>query len=337
MREPSVSASYFCGLLDLAVSKGAERSVLCRRAGVADAEVNDLDNRIPIEKYLALMRAAKEQCSDPALALHYGETVSISKVSILGLIGQTSKTYMDAYIQAARFARLVVDVEATEGDRFQLRPDSGGLWLFDTRADPNSCPELTETSFAQLVCWCRGLGQTAIWKAARFTHSAPAYAVEYDRILRIPVTFNSDNNAMEVEPALLSEPLASLPGYVFDTLVERANELLRGIDNANIMRRRVENELLPILHTGDIDMETIAAKLEMSRQMLARKLKAENTTFETTLDELRHRMALNYLDAKKTSANETAYLLGFSDQSSFSRAFKRWTGTSPRNRTRPTT
>ena len=59
------------------------------------------------------------------------------------------------------------------------------------------------------------------------------------------------------------------------------------------------------------------------------KLKAEGVTFETVLDELRCRMALHYLDGQKVSVNETAYLVGFSDPSAFSRAFKRWTGTAP--------
>ena len=53
-------------------------------------------------------------------------------------------------------------------------------------------------------------------------------------------------------------------------------------------------------------------------------------TFEKVLDELRHQIALNYLSGKKVSVNETAYLVGFSEPAAFLRAFKRWTGSSPR-------
>ena len=63
---------------------------------------------------------------------------------------------------------------------------------------------------------------------------------------------------------------------------------------------------------------------------VARRLKEEGTTFENVLDGLRHTMAVNYLSGKKVSVNETAYLTGFSEPAAFSRAFKRWTGTSPR-------
>jgi AraC-like DNA-binding protein len=69
----------------------------------------------------------------------------------------------------------------------------------------------------------------------------------------------------------------------------------------------------------------------LSRQTLFRQLKAEGVTFEQVLDELRLRLALDYLRARKVSVNETAYLVGFSEPAAFSRAFKRWTGASPRD------
>jgi AraC-like DNA-binding protein len=76
-------------------------------------------------------------------------------------------------------------------------------------------------------------------------------------------------------------------------------------------------------------MDTMAGKLGLSHPSLYRALKAEGVTFETVLDDLRHRMALHYLAGEKVSVNETAYLVGFSDPTAFSRAFKRWTGRSP--------
>ena len=118
--------------------------------------------------------------------------------------------------------------------------------------------------------------------------------------------------------------------YVFGVLSERAEALLKELDNSKSTRGRVESLLVPMLHTGDASMDTIASKMGVSRQTLFRKLKAEGTTFEKVLDELRHKMALNYLSGKKVSVNEAAYLVGFSEPAAFSRAFKRWTGSSPR-------
>jgi AraC-like DNA-binding protein len=113
-------------------------------------------------------------------------------------------------------------------------------------------------------------------------------------------------------------------------LTERGDALLKELEGSKSVRGRVESLLMPVLHTGDITMDSIAAKLAVSRQTLFRKLKAEGTTFEQVLDELRHKMAVHYLSGQKVSVNQTAYLVGFSEPSSFSRAFKRWTGSSPR-------
>ncbi len=94
-------------------------------------------------------------------------------------------------------------------------------------------------------------------------------------------------------------------------------------------RGRVESLLTPLLHTGGASVAVVAGELGVSRQTLFRRLRAEGTTFEQVLDELRRRLALQYLGEGRASVNETAYLLGFSEPAAFSRAFKRWTGSRP--------
>jgi AraC-like DNA-binding protein len=113
-------------------------------------------------------------------------------------------------------------------------------------------------------------------------------------------------------------------------LSERADALLKELENSRTARGKVESLLIPMLHTGEISMDAIASKMGVSRQTLYRNLKDEGVTFEQVLDEIRHKLALEYLRGKKVSVNETAYLVGFSDPAAFSRAFKRWTGISPR-------
>lgn len=329
MPEPTVSAGFARGLLELAASKGASRQALNERSQIDPRDLADQDSRIPFAKYVALMRAAKELCGDPALPLHYGE-VNIAQVSIVGLIGQASETMLEAFAQLNRYVRLVVDVDVGTPDRFQLKHERGGLWLVDTRENPNDFPELTESAFSQLVSAPRKLGVPQFVKEVHVTHAAPAHRAEYERIFQAPVVFASDRNAMLLDDALLTRRVALLPRYVFGVLTEHADALLESLENAKSTRGRVEGLLMPILHTGDASMDKVAGKLGVSRQTLLRKLKAEGVTFEKVADELRHKLALHYLGGKKVSVNETAYLVGFSDPAAFSRAFKRWTGASPR-------
>jgi AraC-like DNA-binding protein len=236
---------------------------------------------------------------------------------------------LEAFAQLNRYVRLVVDVECTSTNRFELRRARGGLWMVDTRRDPNSFPELTESAFSQIVCRPPAAGLPHMALAVHVTHPAPPHAAEYDRIFKAPIVFDAPWNAVRLDEAVVAHRVGILPRYVFGVLIEHAEALLRELESAGTVRGRVESLLLPILHTGEAGADAIAAKLAVSRQTLYRSLKAEGVTFEQVLDELRCRMALHYLRGRKVSVHETAYLVGFADPTSFSRAFKRWTGKSP--------
>lgn len=98
---------------------------------------------------------------------------------------------------------------------------------------------------------------------------------------------------------------------------------------------QVEQRLEAALESGDVGIDRIARDLGYSRQTLYRRLKAEGTTYERLLDGLRRRLALRFVRGQGLSVKEAAYRLGFSDPAAFSRAFKRWTGSSPGEMRRP--
>ena len=333
MAELTVGAGLARGLVKLAVSKGAGEAALAARSGIVLEDLEDQDNRVPMAAYIALMRAAKELTGDPALALHWGEAVDLSEVSIVGLIMNAAETMGEAFVQMNRFGKLAIDFEvegAGRGERFQMKIANGGVWMEDARANPNDFPELTEVGFARMTCHPRRFLPKQHVLEVHVTHPAPAYRAEYDRVFQCPVVFDSHWNALRVDPAAGSYRVALQPHYVFGVLSERAQELLKSLENSKTTRGKVESLLMPILHTGDVGIDLVAKKMGQSRQTLFRRLKAEGVTFEQVLDELRHRLALHYLGNRKVSVNETAYLVGFSDPTAFSRAFKRWTGKSPR-------
>lgn len=119
---------------------------------------------------------------------------------------------------------------------------------------------------------------------------------------------------------------------------------LRGVAGAVEASRRprqtsftqqVERTLEPLLASGPVRIDEVARELGLSRQTLYRRLKAEGTTFATLLDRLRCRLALRLIRREGLPVKEAAWRLGFSDPASFSRAFKRWTGKSPRDERGP--
>lgn len=332
MTEATVSAGYLKALLDFAVLNGASEQRLLARADIPVEALADQDNRLGFTRYVALMREAKADTNNPALALEFGAASDMRKFSVVGLISHASANMMEALIQLNRYGRLVVDVEGiADGARFALTDTNGERWMEDRRANPDEFPEMTESTWSRFIVTSRrDFPEHTYALAAHVTHAAPAYRARYEELWQVPITFSSHWNAIRSDPSWERVQIQPDNRYVFGVLTERGDALLKGLESAETVRGKVEALIMPILHTGEVSVETIAAKLNTSRQTLYRQLKDENATFEQVLDELRRRMALDYIAAKKVSVNETAYLVGFSDPASFSRAFKRWTGKSPR-------
>jgi AraC-like DNA-binding protein len=331
--EPTVSAAYTKALLEFAVSRGAEEARLLPCADISADDLHDPDNRVPFARYIRLMRAAKALTGDPAFALEYGAATDDRRFSIVGLIAHASATMSEALVQINRYCKLAIEVDLPGGgSRFDIVSESGACWMIDRRANPNAFPELTEVAWSRFICGIRrAFPKYTYALAAQVKHQAPPHHQAYERLWRVPVTFNAHRNAIQIPPDFGNLPIQPENRYVFGVLTERGDALLDELERQRSARGRVESMLLPLLHTGDVGVETIAQKMETSRQTLYRMLKAEGVTFEGVLDELRHRMALHYLAGKRVSVRQTAYLVGFSDPAAFSRAFKRWTGRSPRN------
>ncbi len=334
MAEPTVGAGVARALLEYAVSKGAGRRELVERSGIDPADLQDLDARFPFPKYVALMRAGKDLCGDPALALHFGEAIDLADLSILGLIRGGARTMADGLALTNRYAPLVAELGEGAGvkERFQLRHQGGRVWMIDARRNPNDFPEMTESTFARIVCTSRRhFKDERFVQEVHVTHLDPGYRAEYERIFQAPVTFGSDRNALVTDEAWFTRQLDLQPTYTTKILRAHADALLRNLDAGRTTRGRVEGLLVPLLPTGGADIGRIAGEIGVSRQTLFRRLKREGVTYREVLDRLRHRMALHYLTAEKLSVSETSRRLGFSEAAAFSRAFKRWTGRSPRS------
>src|SRR5947209_4819060 len=342
MPNPTISAGYPKALLDFAVSRGADRQVLIERSQIRLDDLKDQDNRIPLANYLALLKAGIELCNEPALSLLFGEAVRLQDISLVGLIGVAFDNVESVRRQVNRYAPLTLDADdGGTADAAEFVRENGDVWLKSTSDIYIANPLLTEAAFARSVCGVRALqaslsasmpslANLSFPKAIRFTHAEPSYRAEYDRIFGVPLFFDSHMNGLLTDEAILNMKLPRTNPYLSEVLSARAEELLKSLEMSKTMRGRVENILIPILHTGEASMDMIAVKLGLSRQTLFRKLKAEGITFEKVLDELRHKLALHYWNGKKVPVNQTAYLVGFSEPAAFSRAFKRWTGSSPR-------
>ena len=330
-RSGSVSAGLARSLFDFIVASGGSPLALEQQAGLALAELEDLDGRISLERYLALIEAGKSLTGDGALALHFAVAIDMSEFSIVGLLAHASETMGEAMAQLNRYGKLVMEVDLGDEDRFRPVVRDNALWVEDTRQDPNAFPDLTESTLARLACGPRRFLATPHVFEAHFTHAAPAHAAEIERVFECPVRFSQPWNALRFALDLPQQPVALQTRFAFSILAGRADALMIELGARTTTRAMAERIMMTNLHTGEVNAEGIAGKLSMSRQTLYRRLKIEGVTFEAVLDDLRRRMAIDYIQTRRVSVNEVAYLTGFSEPAAFSRAFKRWTGKSPRD------
>lgn len=337
MFKPTVAAGFPKAFVDFAVSRGAARQTLIGRSRIRPADLDDPNSRVPLADYLALLEAGVELCGEPALALLFGEAVRMQDISAVGLIGEVVESVDSGRRLANRYLRLLVDLDDGDAsDRVEFAREGGNVWLKFASALYRDHPLITESAFARCVCGARerlASGRVPAGgpfpKEIHFTHAEPAHRAEYDRIFGVPLVFGSHANAFLLDEEVLSMLMPRPNPHLSRILISHAEEMLKGLERSKSTRGRVEELLMPVLHTGEASVAAVADKLGVSRQTLFRRLRAEGTTFEQVLDELRHGLALRYLNEKGASVNETAYLLGFSDPAPFSRAFKRWTGRSP--------
>jgi AraC-like DNA-binding protein len=207
-------------------------------------------------------------------------------------------------------------------------------YAFTSRfADPKLRAEdaATDAFLVAVVQLCR-TATDVTFSPASVTLQRPdvGHIDEYIKVFNAPVTLGAERNALLFEKASLE---TQLPGDNVD--LARANDkvaehYLESLDPRKVASK-VRELLVTLLPSGNSNQERIAQRLNRSLSTLQRQLSSEGTNYQQIRDDTRKRLAEEYINDQALSLSQIAYMLGFSDQSNFSRAFKRWTGTSPRN------
>jgi AraC-like DNA-binding protein len=163
----------------------------------------------------------------------------------------------------------------------------------------------------------------------RFAHSAPNDVDDHARFFRAPVHFDCGENALVLPAALLDMPCVRADGALLAVLDRYAADRLGRLPQTTTLAERVRAALIEQLVGTEPGAVRMAAQLKMSVRTLNRGLAAEGTSYTALLDQLRHELATRHLADDRVSIAEVAFLLGFSELSSFYRAFRRWTGRTP--------
>lgn len=314
--------------LRLFETAGVAASALLAGTGLAPADLDDDTARISCRQAVDLLRNGLRLCGRPGLGLESARGFSLSSYGFLGYAMMSCADLAHAMRIARTYYRTagaLFELEFTDdgADAFVVRVRDvlglGDVWPFVVEQFFAGIPPLLELL----------LGHPVPARRLRLTYPAPPWEERYRETFGCPLVWSADACEYQLDRTLLQAPLARADAGVARLFEASCRELLEEIENEQNLAGTITRSLLS--HTGaPPPADAMARRLNMGTRTLRRRLAELGTSYQKILDEVRRRLALDYLRSTQLSTQEVAELLGFTEATNFRRAFIKWTGESPR-------
>ncbi len=284
--------------------------------------------RYPRSRLVNLWQAAVEYTGDPCFGLAVGARIRPTTLHAIGFSWLSSRNLREAFQRLIRYYHVL----STGPVELELMDLDDGIVAFRIHDDPEH-----PSADAAIDAFAIGLIKLARLASSQqfhplsvtFQHAEHGCLEEYIRAFNAPVTFDAADNSLIFDRTALE---ATLPGD--NPELANSNDIVAERYLASLNRTRISSQvrrlLVEMLPSGTATETAIAKRLHRSTSTLQRQLHAEGTNFKQLREETRRALAEEYIRERDLSLCQVAYLLGFADQSNFSRAFRRWTGLAPR-------
>ena len=307
-------------------SYGVDPAPLFKQAGLDTQKLYDPNARYLDSRLYRLWRSAAEITGDPYIGLRVASCWHPSAANALGFSWLASATIKDALERTVRYFRMITDKETltlTESD------EDFRLVIENPITDYPTAYEDLDASFATLTRLCR-MCYGESFKPLRITMCRPLLPdpKPFAEYFRAPIQYSGNENSVSFDKAVAEAALPTANAEVARANEQIVQEYLARFDRSSVAMQ-VRARLTEQLSSGHANQESVANALHMSLRSLQRRLNDEGTSYKDLLDETRRELASHYMAESHRSINEITYLLGFSEPSNFSRAFRRWTGCSP--------
>lgn len=318
-------------LLGYAAQRNLSPDRLCQLSGIDLQALKQRTNgAITPKQFNDLWLNASQLSNDPLFGLHFGESLQLAALGIVGQIIQTSQTVGEALTQAAGFIQLLTnlfDMEVTRTDPFftiRFRPHTDRVCEF-----PFTLRQMLDLSMAFVLHEVDGLVLERIRPSVVMLPDDVSDAPDYARVLRCVPTRKADEYALVFDSRYWDEPILTASYELQQVLLRKASAMSNAFGTGQLLKERILSFLITNAYLGIPTVEKIAANFNTSSRSLQRKLQDEGVSYQQLADSIRKSLALNYLESGKYPIKEISYLLGYNELSAFSRAFKRWTGSTP--------
>ena len=304
---------------------GIDPDPVLREAGINPETMFDSGARTPADRQQRLLATAAKQSGDPHFGLKSAEYFRPAHLGALGFAWLASSSLRTAFQRLSRYARVI-----QEKLRIELGEEDELFWVtVDARIPALDEKTREDGQLAALVTFCRTIAGKDLNPAqARFQQEQPADTGHYFELFRCPVAFGCEKTELAFRRSDVDKRLTGS-----NTELAKLNEHVVVKYLAHSEKQDVVNQvkaaIIDGLSNGAVTEKSVAAELFTTPRNLHRKLQKEDTSFKQLLTEVRQDLAQQYIQDRSKTLTEISYLLGFSEVSSFSRAFKGWTGKPP--------
>lgn len=304
---------------------GIDAEPLFKKHGIPASTLFDHNARISDLVIDRISAEVVEQTDDPFFGLKEERYFLPSHIGPLGFAWLASTSLRSAMERLQRYSKVIhekIEVDISEQVNTLVVSIHSGAPLANIiyRAD---------AQLSLLTKMCRFIAGDE-WNPKKVTliHSPPADTSYYFQLFRCPVEFNAGQNSLHLDRDRAEKRLSGSNKQLAQLNDHMVVRYLASQAKGDIVNQ-VKAAILERLGEGSVNESTIADSLHMSTRNLNRKLNAENISFKTLLLEIRTELASQYINDATLTLTEISYQLGFSEISSFSRAYRRWTGQSP--------
>ncbi|MEL6287750.1 MAG: AraC family transcriptional regulator [Pseudomonadota bacterium] len=324
---PTIAAGAFARLRPVFEDRRLNFDKMVISVGLRREDLARDDQRIPLNAVVEMLEYAARTVDDDALAIDLAEAYPPGSTGVLGYAVLTAPTVRDAFIDVHRYFRLVTPHQQA---LFNETPDYGELvWEFsDMLAGPGAqYKTLTLAMMARRVRMATGDDWAP--RSVRFDFPRPAAMEKFERAFGNDVQFGTAQCALSVDRDVLGLSMPGSDKRLHDLIVELGDYRLSELEAESDIVDRTQDQIIALLTQGPVSLDLVARDLGQSGRSLQRRLKAEGTSFQTVLEKTRRLLARHYLRTRQYTLAEVTFLLGFSEQSAFTRACRRWFDATP--------
>jgi AraC-like DNA-binding protein len=324
-----LSARYLRGLVDYVRSKRAAVEPVLQALGLSERELSQPDAFIQYGAQDLAFAAAERVTGDSNVGLHAGETAHLMHFGVVGQLAACSRVGRDLFDIHVRYQGLIGNGLTSVRTS---TPQTVSLDFAFTRCAPSR--HALEYTLAAQISLARLLAGPAFKPVAyELTHAEPADSQEQRRVFDCPVHYGASQTRVLFPASVESLPLAGGEPGVREALELAARQRLESLrvqlQHSDSQLERYEQYIAERLHGGAPKIEETASAMGTSVRSLQRSLSTHGLSYRELVESVRQRVTERLLTQPSLSLLDIALLVGFSDQTAFNRAFRRWFHTTP--------